>query len=237
MVTIFVTEDFSKSKQVKLDYNGNNSADVEKIMKLNLIKKFKTGIYDYSVLKSVFTPVNLNNYSPSLKISTSVQEWCGHTFSQLNLKKNKYIYALNSYFEAEGDAIYEINKSYLEDELWTLIRLNYKNLPTGKFKIIPNTVNDRFLHIKPASHSATAQITAPNNDELCYSLNIDGFRKLDIYFDKKFPHIINKWKETIESGNKKHETIALRKRTIKTAYWNQNRINDLPEREKLELTY
>ena len=46
-VLVFVAEDFSKSKQVKLDDPQNAKGDDVKVLKLNRIKKFDTGIYRY----------------------------------------------------------------------------------------------------------------------------------------------------------------------------------------------
>ena len=54
-VLIFVTEDFSKSKQVKLDNPQKDPEDAVKILKLNFVRKFITGIYPYSIMTSVFT--------------------------------------------------------------------------------------------------------------------------------------------------------------------------------------
>ena len=39
----------------------------------------------------------------SLKTTTSVQEWCGHTFTQLNRIRDGYLVLGLSYFESEGD--------------------------------------------------------------------------------------------------------------------------------------
>src|SRR6266550_1243897 len=44
-VMVFVTEDFSKSKQVKLDHPEKAGDDKLPVLKLNLVKKFVTGIY------------------------------------------------------------------------------------------------------------------------------------------------------------------------------------------------
>jgi len=101
-VLVFVTEDFSAKKQVKLDRPQENAADAVKVMKLNLTKKFNTGVYPYSMMQSVFTPVNRKQSPHSLKVTTSSQEWCGHTFQELNLEKNNYLSTLSSYFESEG---------------------------------------------------------------------------------------------------------------------------------------
>lgn len=52
-VNIFVTEDFSASKQVKLDNPAGG--DPVPVLKLNSIRRFHTGIYDYSIMQSSFT--------------------------------------------------------------------------------------------------------------------------------------------------------------------------------------
>ena len=52
---IFVTEPFSKKKQVKLDNPGQAGKDNTSVLKLNSTRKFLTGIYPYSMMTSVFT--------------------------------------------------------------------------------------------------------------------------------------------------------------------------------------
>ena len=56
-VLIFVTEPFLPEKQVKADYEASRKKSIP-VLKLNFIKKFNTGIYDYSMMKSVFTPIH-----------------------------------------------------------------------------------------------------------------------------------------------------------------------------------
>ena len=118
-VLVFVTEDFSKSNQVKLDNPQDAKGDDVKVLKLNRIKKFDTGIYSYSMMDSVFTPVYVDEYPSSLKVSSSSQEWCGNTFMQLNLGYSGYEVSTYSYFESEGDRKFSLQKEILEDELWT----------------------------------------------------------------------------------------------------------------------
>ena len=62
VVLVFVTEPFSLSKQVKLDNPNKAGKDNVPVMKLNQIRKFTTGIYDYSIVTSVFTPVDINTH-------------------------------------------------------------------------------------------------------------------------------------------------------------------------------
>src|SRR5205085_4020736 len=100
-VLIFVTEPFSRSKQVKLDDWEHAGSDAVEVLKLNFVKKFVTGVYPYSLMLSTFTPVDAAQSPRVLKTSMSAQEWCGHVFGQLNLRGNHYDSAGFSYFESE----------------------------------------------------------------------------------------------------------------------------------------
>ncbi|HNE28393.1 MAG TPA: hypothetical protein PLW66_04460, partial [Saprospiraceae bacterium] len=84
-VMVFVTEDFSERKQVKLDAPEQAGADRVPVLKLNAIRRFHTGIYDYSLMQSVFTPLDAARHPFTLKTSTTVQDWCGQVFAQMNL--------------------------------------------------------------------------------------------------------------------------------------------------------
>ena len=80
-VLVFVTEDFSDSLRVKADPGRHPRSDVYPVMKLNAIREFQTGIYDYDVMTSVFLRVSPG--WPLAKLSFSSQEWCGHVWHQL----------------------------------------------------------------------------------------------------------------------------------------------------------
>ena len=53
-VTIFVTETFSNSARVKADPGKHPASDEFPVMKLNLVKDYQTGIYDYNEMTSSF---------------------------------------------------------------------------------------------------------------------------------------------------------------------------------------
>lgn len=240
-VLIFVTEDFSKNKQVKLDNPSANKEDAVKVLKLNLIKKFNTGIYRYSIMESVFTPVYSEKDPNTLKLTSSSQEWCGNVFTQLNLGKEYYNVELFSYFESEGDKNYQIEKSFMEDEIFTRIRLNPGNLPTGKISLIPSLIVSRLKHqdIKPVN--AVARLTEiPEKNEMSYSLVFpDTGRKLNITFEKNFPYEIISWEEVYKSGfgqnSKELVTRAVRDKSIMIDYWNKNSTFDEVLRDKMGL--
>ena len=66
---------------------------------------YRTGIYPYSLMTSVFSPVDTEGVQFPEKITMSTQEWCGHVFTQMNLKWNGYRTRSFSYFEGEHDQV------------------------------------------------------------------------------------------------------------------------------------
>lgn len=239
-ILVFVTEDFSKEKQVKLDRPEQAGSDKVKILKLNRIKKFDTGIYRYSMMDSVFTPVDIDKYPNTLKISSSSQEWCGNTFNQLNLKDGGYEVESFSYFESEGDNKFDLEKEFLEDELWTRIRIDPSDLPVGEIKIIPGAMVSRLTLRELSVETAEASLTQnPDDPELMnYKLVYpDLGRSMLVTFNKAFPYKIVSWQESYKSGfgenAKELTTKASIQKTIITDYWNKNRPPDRVLREQL----
>lgn len=251
-VLIFVTEDFSRSKQVKLDNPARAGNDAVPVLKLNFTKKFNTGIYPYSMMLSVFTPVRIEDHPHTLKATASSQEWCGHTFTQFNLRNDHYQIFLYSYFESEGDQNKSVPIITLEDELWTRIRINPTSLPTGEVRLIPGLLTQRLRHtvIKPetANISIKDEVLKVTQEELkeeaeCMVYTIqykDNDRTLAIYFQKDFPYQILKWEETYQDGfgkdAKKLTTKAVKNKSIMIDYWNKNKNEDAYLRELLGLT-
>lgn len=241
-VLIFVTEDFSKSKHVKLDNPGQNPDDAVKVMKLNFTKKFMTGIYPYSMMTSVFTPVEVENYPLALKLTTSSQEWCGHTFTQANLRNDRYLVKEFSYFEKEGDKIYQLEDVMMEDDIWNLIRINPNKLPLGEVTMIPSTLTARLKHYELNEERVFAKFTDEFSGDglLTYSIEYKNMdRKLKITFRKEFPFEIESWEEIyFASWNGEREkfvTEGVINKRIQSDYWNKNRLKDLDYRDKLNL--
>ncbi|MBN8586698.1 MAG: hypothetical protein J0L94_00070 [Rhodothermia bacterium] len=241
-VTIFVTEDFSASKQVKLDRPSAAGEDRVPVLKLNLTKKFQTGIYPYSLMTSVFTPLTGTS---SLKVTTSVQEWCGHIFMQYNLRDGKYSFKGLSYFESEGEETGNLPKVLLEDEVWTKLRLHPEQLPTGNIKIIPSTLFSR-LHHHPqqvvevlAEWEKTPDATFGNRPMRIYKITYANPepRTLRIAIETGFPFAILGWTEAYNDGFGKSAplvTKAIRKKTTRLDYWSKNTNADLSLRKLLE---
>ncbi|MEZ4687431.1 MAG: hypothetical protein R3B47_15595 [Bacteroidia bacterium] len=137
-VLVFVTEPFSKSRQVKID-RPEGGKDELTVLKLNKTKSFITGIYPYQLMNSTFSPVEIGDYPKALKSATTVQEWCGHVYSQYNLREKGYQWRSFSYFESEGDQEKNLAEPWLEDGIWNQIRLNPESLPVGDFEMVPSS--------------------------------------------------------------------------------------------------
>jgi hypothetical protein len=224
-VLIYVSEDFLPNAQVKA--NNQNPENIS-VLKLNATKKFNTGIYPYSIMQSTFYPISKEQHA--LKITSSIQEWCGQTYTQLN---NKLDFEINShsYFEGEADKNFHLKKVILENELWTQLRIDPKKLPTGDLEIIPSFEFISLKHVELKAYPANAELTS-NSYTISYpELN----RTLTINFNTSAPFEILSWTESLNSGSKILTTKASRLTTIKSPYWKKNSNKDSILRETLKL--
>ena len=233
-VLIFVTEPFSKTNNTKADEHRSDNVPV---LKLNKTKNFVTGIYPYTMMNSTFFP--FEGEITSLKITSSMHEWCGISHLEME-NKGDLKFTLNSYFEGESFENKKIKKEILEDDLWTLIRLNPDLLPVGKMNVIPSIFYSRLSHQEIKAYKANITLTKDNDGVNIYKIEYpDTERSMTIRFTDAFPHTILGWEEVYSSGygnNKKLLTTkADRKNTIKSDYWNKKRNTDVHLRDKLGL--
>lgn len=214
---------------MKADRQNPNNIPV---LKLNATKNFNTGIYPYSIMQSTFYPVSNNKHA--IKVSSSIQEWCGHVYMQLNNKEQFEIMS-HSYFESEADQNFKLEKAILENELWTQLRIDPKSLPTGDLQIIPSLEFTRLKHAPVKAYKASAKLSNHS-----YSINYPELeRTLTISFNPNFPHDILGWEETFKSGfgsnAKTLTTKATKLKTIKSAYWGKKSKQDEVLRDTLQL--
>ncbi len=232
-VMVYVTEPFLADKQVKADAHHPDNIQV---LKLNATKDFLTGIYPYSIMESSFYPVH--DYQHAVKVSLSVQEWCGHVYAQIN-NRDVFEVISHSYFENEADQNLSLEKTHLENELWNKIRINPKNLPTGELKIIPSLEFLRLTH--KALKSYTANASLQENDSIStYSVSYPELeRTLSINFSKTFPYTIESWTDTYKSGFGSEAIVlssaAKKMKRIKSPYWQKNANSDVFLRDSLSL--
>jgi hypothetical protein len=242
VVSVFVTEDFLTDKQVKNErYTHPNSTWILKNIQL---KKFTTGVYDYSLFTSVFTPIDRIAFPNTLKVTASSQEWCGTIFTQLNLQKNGYRYQQNSYFEKEGDVLNKVPQVFLEDEIYTVLRMGPNFLPTGDFEMLPALNFMQLKHLPNSPFAANAVIEAYTENEFKgeelhqYRIRMPALkRELRILFENKAPYKIVGWLDTFPSAfdKKTRTTKAVLTQQKMLAYWGQNRLKDAALRKELGL--
>jgi hypothetical protein len=136
---VFVTEPFSDALRVKADPGRHPEADVYPVLKLNAVRDFQTGIYDYNVMTSVFARVAAG--WPVAKVSFSSQEWCGHVWHQLLPRGGTLAGLSHSYFDGEADATEKLampEAGVFEDALPILVRgWTGEYLPRGGSRTVP----------------------------------------------------------------------------------------------------
>ena len=228
-VLVFVTEDFLPKIQVKADNYSKNNVPV---LKLNATKNFNTGIYPYSIMQSTFYPVANNKHA--LKISASVQEWCGHVYTQLN-NRDQFEVQSHSYFQTEADRTFNIEKTWTENELWTKLRIDPKSLPIGEIRSIPSLEYIALAHKSIKAYNAFASLKNGT-----YTLAYPELeRTLSINFNTNFPFAILGWEETTVSGFGANAQILTTKATklelLKSAYWSKSHNADEVLRDTLKL--
>ncbi|MDB5049219.1 MAG: hypothetical protein JWO30_2290 [Fibrobacteres bacterium] len=107
-VLVFVYEEINADTRIKVESDKTPPAKVIPVLKLNSVLKFTTGVYDYSIMTSVFAglsgPGVERPFQPQ-KISFTSQEWCGSVFHQVVPRSKGLVSEIHSYFEAEGDNI------------------------------------------------------------------------------------------------------------------------------------
>ena len=219
-VAIFVTEDFSDTLRVKADPGKHPPSDIVPVMKVNLVRDFQTGIYDYNTMTSTFlrTEFGGDAYWPLMKTSFSSQEWCGNVYMQWLPRGGKLFGTSHSYFDGEADQTPELAlpaDGVLEDALPILVRgLRGDWLAPGASKKVPflrSQLRTRLLHVPARWGTATvsrAPAAAPVKTALGtlrafrYTIAEDGGDTLTFTVEEAYPHRILAWKST--SGESAH---------------------------------
>ncbi len=233
-VFVFVTEPFSPANFTKAD--APNSKNVS-VLKLNQTRKFDTGIYPYSIMTSSFFPFKEGDHS--IKVSSSSQEWCGHTYMEVRNQKSNYFQVdVDSYFEGESMEKFSSAVSFMEDDIWAMIRIR-EDLPTGTISMYPSLAATRLLHLEYKPYSCNASMNDQGNSTF-YTLEYPELdRTITIEFEQAHPRKIIGWTEKNYSGfgskRKQLTTTATRMKSINIDYWNKNSLADSTYRRALNL--
>jgi len=235
-VLIFVTEHMDPEKHVK-SFNEDNT-DIP-VLKMNMVRKFLAGIYPYSIMSSIFTPVNLAENPFTLRETFSMQEWCGHVFTRMDFNGQGYEGEQHSYFTEEADQGLRVPAILLEDEIFTRLRIDPGSLPEGKTELIPSFQYLRFRHEPYEPQKAEASWTESDSTRT-YSVHYTSIkRSLEVTVEKEFPYRILGFRETYQSGfgEKAHlmTSEARLTNTLLLDYWTRNDLRDTVYRDSLGL--
>ena len=242
-VMVFVTEPMRLATHIKPDVKLPEDQMI-RVIKLNDLRKFTTGIYEYSVMTSVFAAVetkqSFGNMS-TMKIAFSSQEWCGLVFDRIIRTPDSYNGALYSYFESEGEDHYSFKADGVEteDNLWIKIReLNgpfMKEGETKKLRLIPSRWLIRKAHVPTEIVDATIVKGTPQLRETAlgkkkvvpFTWDINKARTT-VFVEYDYPHRIVEFKERDGSSG----TLMKSKRE---PYWKQNANTFEKKRKELGL--
>jgi len=233
-VAIFVTETFSNSLRVKADPGKHPATEEFPVMKLNLVKDFQTGIYDYNTMTSSFialAPVNGKPAGAAAKIAFSSQEWCGQTYQQLLFDAGSIRSTSHSYFDGEADqqnALSYPAGGLSEDEwlLWARGIAGPRLAPGERreVQLLTSLETARLQHVPIAwvhatlSRSAGSKpltVPAGSSQVETWTLAVSGGVQRTIYVEAAEPHRIVRW-ET--SAGERADLVG----SQRMKYWQMN---------------
>ncbi len=213
-VMVFVTEPFSEAKRVKVDDPNANPKDTFEALKLNFIRDFQTGIYDYNTMTSVF--VRSRDFSPA-KISFSSAEWCGHVYEEMLFGPRDIADRYTSYFEDESaERRLPLTKEGIaEEELFLRLRsLRTEWLRPGERRMVP-FVDSAFLRrlshrplrwteatIARSRGTEAVVVPAGRFEAALYTVAVASGREGRIWIEAAYPHRIVRWEWRSVAGQK-----------------------------------
>lgn len=228
-VMIYVTEPFSDSLRVKADPDKHPASDTYPVMKLNAVRHFQTGIYDYSVMTSSFARVAAG--WPVAKLSFSSQEWCGHVYHQLLPRGGRVAGLSHSYFDGEADGREDLalpDGGVFADQLPILLRgLLGAYLEPGQNRrvpYLPSLLSARLEHtplawgqarIERAAGPVSVQVPAGKFEANRFSVAVDGGPTWTYDFETQYPFRLLRW-----ASDRGEEAVLLR--SARLAYWKLN---------------
>ncbi len=244
-VLIFVTEDLNRGTLIKVE---SSTPDEDRIytLKLNNVLKFKTGIYDYSVMTSVFSAVagDGGEAFQLKKLNLSSQEWCGHVFEEVRFDGDELQGDLNSYFEREGKTRYELDlpDGSFESEDHLLIRIRElagSFMEPGERRqitLLPSLWHFRTSHRTRGLEPATltkgpieeVEHAGATSPAIHWTWELESGRAKSVWVEEAYPHRILAWKDS-------EGTSGQLVKTIRVPYWRLHDVEHEFHRDELSL--
>jgi hypothetical protein len=249
-VMVFVYEEINADTRIKVESAKTPPAKRIPVLKLNNVLKFNTGVYDYSIMTSVFAgltaPGSLRPFPPQ-KISFTSQEWCGNVFQQILPRPQGLVSEIHSYFESEGDASVTLPYPkgangvpaaiYYEDEMPILVReLDGAVWPLAtprKLNLVPGLWERRKRHAPLAFTEGVLTKVGPEKlgDKEAVKWTLESLGTTTTYHvAATAPRHLLAW----ENGKGEKGVLIA---SVRSTYWERNHNIDAPLRKKLGLTF
>lgn len=228
-ILITVTEDFTAGQRVKSD---GGHGDEYPVVKLNEVRDFQTGLYDYNVMTSSFLrldgriPLGLPD-----KVSFSMQEWCGHAYEELLVQPDALNTLRHSYFDGESAGAQDSPlpaRAVIADAMPMLVRgLGGELLAPGETRTVQwmaSAPERRMLHTalvwrsaEVSRSAATSSVTVPAGTFEVYTVTArpEGSPGSTWMVEAAAPHRLVRWTRT--DGEVGELTGAVRR-----SYWNDH---------------
>ncbi len=238
VVLIYVTEPMDSRVWIKDDRGDVPEPFRVNALKLNRSLKFRTGLYPYSVMTSVFAPVeglSAERFAP-VKITLSVQEWCGHVYHAVRPAASGFEDEIRSYFHDEGERVSRVPAppgTLYEDALFIQLReLDGPFHGGGDWQgsLVPALWSSRKAHTALRPLPATIRRSAADRDGVPVTrFAVDyGSDTLTLEVERDAPRRILGW-----SASDGEEARLLG--TARLPYWELNRPGDESWLERIGL--
>jgi len=219
---ITVREYFDPVKLVKT--RPAQGKPVLDIMKLNITRRTRTGIYEYVQMASVFVD---RKSGQLVKLSAVSSEWCGNSFALYTRRKSGASLQISSYMDDAGLSTRKLSQEppLFYDQLLLHFRQNLDTLEPGQtFSMSASLITN-----KPAYKKITGRISAVRNGRITAAgkqhkvriIEIDAGGVREIFAFSRDPlHTLIEWKRPATQ-----EYYRLRK-TMFLDYWNRFKPGD-----------
>ncbi len=212
-VLVYVTEPFSESRHVKVDDPKKNPSDTFDALKLNLVRRFQTGIYDYNTMVSLFT--KSADFMP-VKITFTSAEWCGQVYEHLDFAGGRLSGRFDSYFEGESaERSLDVPRDAIaEDDLFILLRgLRGPYLKAGEKRTVPFLTSPfyrRLAHqglmwssatLERLASAETVRVPAGTFATDVYVVRTGDHRQGRFHVEHAYPHRIVRWSWKADAAN------------------------------------
>jgi hypothetical protein len=229
---IYVTEPMDRFTRIKDD----DAPDARRVtvLKLNESIRFQTGVYPYSILTSVFAPIDrigIEPFAPA-KIVLTAQEWCGSVYVGLWPEHDGYVEQVQSYFASEGEVRDRVDapaETLYEDALLIQLRELDGLFASGhdwRGMMVPSLWHNRREHraLRPVA-ATIARADAAIDAQPVHRFTLrygDYTREIDV--EVAPPHRVIGWRASDGED-------ARLLRTARLPYWQLNHNGDEMQRE------